>query len=95
MSTTEQAGRTIFRYTVPVDDHAWTFDLTSDPVAVANGSTLDEVDFWAEFTVGAPKTPRRFQVFGTGQPLPPGARHVGTCPRVSGQVWHLYEIVSD
>jgi hypothetical protein len=52
------------------------------------------VEFWAEFTAGAPKTPRRFQVFGTGHPLPPDARHVGTCPRVSGLVWHLYELVS-
>ena len=87
--------RRMFRYTVPVDDKPWAFDLTGDPVAVANGATLDEVDFWAEFTAGAPKTPHRFQVFGTGHPLPPGGRWVGTCPRVSGLVWHLYELISD
>ena len=91
----KRAARRMFRYTVPVDDQAWTFDLTGDPVAVAGGATLDEVEFWAEHTDGAPKMPRRFQVFGTGHPLPPNARHVGTCPRVSGLVWHLYEIVSD
>ena len=95
VSTTEQAGRTIVRYTVPVDDHAWTFDLTSDPVAVGNGITLDEVDFWAEYADGEPKKPRRFQVFGTGHQLPQNARHVGTCPRVSGLICHLYELVSD
>jgi len=96
MSTTESAPvRRMFRYTVPRDHTAWTFDLTSDPVHVDNGSTLDEVDFWAEHTDGAPKRARRFQVFGTGHPLPPDARWVGTCPRVSGLVWHLYEIVSD
>jgi hypothetical protein len=88
-------GRRMFRYTVPVDDRPWTFDLTGDPVHVANGVTLDEVDFWAEYAEGVPKAARRFQVFGTGHPLPENARWVGTCPRVSGLVWHLYEIVSD
>ena len=89
--------RRMFRYTVPVDDQPWTFDLTSNPVHVAGGTTLDEVEFWAEHTAGAPKIARRFQVFGTGHPLPQGARWVGTCPRdrLSGIVWHLYELVSD
>jgi len=97
VSTPERRApvRRMFRYTVPVDDTAWTFDLTSDPVHVANGSTLDEVEFWAEFTDDAPRTERYFQVFGTGHPLPANARWVGTCPRVSGLVWHLFEIVSD
>ncbi len=51
--------RRMFRYTVPVDDNPWTFDLTSSPVHVANGATLDEVEFWAEHDDGAPKTARR------------------------------------
>ena len=87
--------RHMVRYTVPVDDQAWTFDLTGGPVHVGSGITLDEVDFWAEHTDEAPKTPRRFQVFGTGHVLPRGARWVGTCPRVSGLVWHLYELADD
>ena len=94
MSTTGQAARCMFRYTVPVDGQPWTFDLTSDPVAVANGGTLDEVEFWAEHTEGVPKTARRFTVFGTGHPLPGNARYIGTCPRTrEGNVWHLYELV--
>lgn len=91
----KRPARRVFRYTVPVDDRPWTFDLTSDPVHVAGGATLDEVEFWAEYDDGAPKAARRFQVFGTGHPLPQNARWVGTCPRVSGLVWHLYELVSD
>jgi hypothetical protein len=87
--------RRMFRYTIPVDDKEWTQWLTSDPVHVANGRTLDEVEFWAEYTEGAPKRHRSFRVFGTDHPLPANARHVGTCPRVSGLVWHLYELVSD
>jgi hypothetical protein len=85
----------MFRYTVLVDDQARVFDLTGDPVHVANGAALDEVEFWAEYTDGAPAKARRFQVFGTGHLLPPGARWAGTCPRVSGLVWHLYELISD
>lgn len=97
MSTAEPPPpvRQMFRYTVPVDDRSWAFDLTGDPVAVANGYMLDEVDFWAEHTEGAPKKARRFQVFGTGHSLPPGARHVGTCLRSAGLIWHLYELAGD
>ncbi len=85
--------RRMFRYTVRADDRPWTFDLTGDPVHVANGATVAEVEFWAEHTEGAPARARRFQVFGTGHLLPPGARYVGTCPRtLSGIVWHLYEL---
>lgn len=84
--------RRMFRYTVPVDDQPWVFDLTASPVCVANGLALSEVDFWAEHSDGMEKIPRRFQVFGTGHQLPPGARWVGTCPRRSGIVWHLYEL---
>lgn len=92
---TTGTDRRMYRYTVPVDDKAWTHWLTGDPVHVANGATLDEVEFWAECTEGEPKRPRRFQVFGTNHPLPGNARWVGTCPRVSGLIWHLYELVSD
>ena len=66
--------------------------MTAGPVHVATGLTLDEVDFWAEYTEGAPRVARHFQVFGTGHVLPPGARWVGTCARERGIVWHLYEI---
>ena len=85
-------GRRMFRYVVPVDDRPHLVLLTSSPLHVANGSTLDEVEFWAEHVSGAPEVARAFQVFGTGHPLPEGARYVGTCPRTrEGIVWHLYE----
>jgi hypothetical protein len=87
------ADRRMFRYTVPVDDKAHEFALTSDPVAVA-APQVEVVEFWAEHDedegAGAPR--RVFQVFGTGHPLPEGAVWVGTCPRIHGLVWHLYEL---
>jgi hypothetical protein len=83
--------RKMFRYAVPVDDQPHTIALTHGPVAVASPE-LAWVEFWAEHTEGATQADRTFQVFGTGQPLPEGAKWIGTCPRVSGIVWHLYEV---
>ena len=65
----------------PFDDRPHVIDLTSDPLHVANGTTLDEVDFWSEHDMDAPEYPAAFQVVGTGQPLPDGALYVGTAPR--------------
>ncbi|MDH2425783.1 hypothetical protein [Sphaerisporangium sp. TRM90804] len=76
--------------------------MAGDPVHVAAGrigvgeNAARVVDFWAE---GAgwddpdTRVPRTFQVFGTGHPLPEGARWWGTTPRCpDGLVWHLYEL---
>ena len=85
--------RQIFRYTVPVDDQPHVIHLTGDPLHVANGVTLDEVEFWAEHDMDAPEYPAAFQVVGTGHPLPDGALYVGTAPRTrEGLVWHLYRL---
>ena len=85
--------RRMYRYIVPLDDHAHTFELTSDPVHVAApADRIHEVEFWAEHDPDAPTVTRAFRVFGTGQPLPDHARWVGTCDRTPlGLVWHLYE----
>ena len=40
--------RQVFRYTIPVDDQPHTVHLTNDPLHVANGQLIDEVEFWAE-----------------------------------------------
>ena len=85
--------RQVFRYTVPVDGQPHVIHLTSDPLHVANGVTLDEVEFWAEHDMGAPEYPAAFQVVGTGHPLPDGALYVGTAPRTrEGLVWHLFRV---
>jgi hypothetical protein len=85
------SGRKMFRYVVPVDDQAHEFTLTSNPVAVACPSP-EAVEFWAEHNPLSAETARAFRVFGTGHPLPDGARWAGTCPRVAGLVWHLFEV---
>lgn len=83
-------SRRMYRYVVPVDDAPTRLRLTGDPVAVA-AIDIDGVEFWAEHDDDAGELERSFQVFGTGQELPDGAKWVGTCQRVSGLVWHLYE----
>jgi hypothetical protein len=84
------SDRRMFRYEIPVDDRAHEFKLTGSPVAVATPD-LGTVEFWAEHD-GAASATRAFRVFATGQPLPDGARWAGTCPRIRGIVWHLYEL---
>ena len=51
--------RQVFRYTVKVDAQPHTFDLTGDPLHVANGATLADVEFWAECDADAADLPRR------------------------------------
>ncbi len=81
----------MFRYVVSVDDQPHVVGLSHNPVAVAAIGVFS-VEFWAEHTEG-PQVQRAFQVFGTGHPLPEGARWIGTCARTAaGLIWHLYEV---
>ena len=87
-------GRKMYRYEMGTGGrHAFT--LSGDPVAVA-AKTPDLIEFWAENNGSSQRPARIYQVFGTGDPLPEGARWIGTCARVSGLasglVWHLYEL---
>jgi len=85
------SDRRMFRYVIPVDGKAHEVPLTGDPVAVA-APHLKAVEFWAEHDEGAPEALRVFRVFGTGHLIPDDAAWVGTCPRLHGIVWHLYEV---
>lgn len=51
----------------------------------------DVVIFWAVHDDERPVTFRRFQVVGTGHPLPEGAQHRGTA-MAPPFVWHLVEL---
>ncbi len=84
--------RHLHRHVVPVDDCQHEFTLTGGPLAVAAAADARSVEFWTEHDPEAGRADRAFRVFGTGQPLPPEARWAGTCQRVRGLVWHLYEM---
>jgi hypothetical protein len=49
---------------------------------------------WAHVNPDSSETEvRGFQIFGTGHPIPPGAKHVGTV--LDGDfVWHAFEVRS-
>ncbi len=85
--------RRILRYEVPVDSDWHVLDLPRGPIVHVASRTPDVVEFWLldqgdDFTLT-----KAFQVFGTGQPIPPvAAEHRGTAIAAGGSlVWHLME----
>lgn len=87
--------REVRRYEIPVDDQVHTLELTNPPLAVAAKSTgfaAYAVELWSEFNAERALRPVRFTVIGTGHPVPVRAEWVGTCDRLDGLVWHLYEV---
>lgn len=81
----------IYRYEVPVDDQWHEIELTGDVLHV-DSRAPSIVEFWAFAFPGA-GVRRRFQVVGTGHPLPAGQlRHHGSVIAAGGRlVWHLLE----
>lgn len=92
-------SRRMLRHEIKVNDRPQVIEVDGDVLHVAAAVTRGEygsehfVEFWAEGTPGEAATPRTFQVFGTGHPLPEGAAWRGTTARTpQGLVWHLYEL---
>lgn len=91
--------RRMLRYRVFVRDRPETRAISGDPLHVeaarlgVGPNAGHVVDFWAEGSFEDPGIERTFQVFGTGHPIPEGARWWGTTARTDdGLVWHLYEL---
>lgn len=86
--------RRIFRYEIPVDDKNHDVRLSDTANVLKVGArSVSAVEFWAEHNDARPEMVRTFRVFGTGQAVPDGYRHVGTPEPVYGGalVFHLYE----
>jgi hypothetical protein len=82
----------IFRYEVPVDDEWHALQLSGPVLHVDVRLRPNVVEVWALSTNRqGPELTQHFRVFGTGQPLPDGVRHVGTALVPGGLVWHLME----
>ena len=96
--TRAKPARRMYRYEVPVDDEPHTITSTSTPpLRVEATADSRVVEFWAidggQFPAA---TTRVYQVFGTGQAVPPGAVWRGTTSRTPhGLVWHLFELEVD
>ena len=84
-------SRTIYRYEIPVDDQWHAIALTGDVLHV-DCRSIYVVELWA-IHVDGPTHRRSFRAYGTGQPIPDGATHVGTTIAPGGHlVWHLMEL---
>jgi hypothetical protein len=86
--------RAVHRYEVPVDDQPHDIEMPRRIVHV-DCRSADRVEIWAIAGEGAEMI-RTFQVFGTGQPLPASAFHIGTAlaGRGGALVWHLFELLA-
>jgi hypothetical protein len=85
--------RSVYRYEVPVDDGDHTHTLTG-PIVHVDCRRHGLVEFWAIHSGVERGAARRFRAYGTGAPVPPGHRHVGTA--LDGPlVWHLFEVPID
>lgn len=49
---------------------------------------------WARVKADAERVTRTFQIFGTGQTIPPCAEYIGTF-HAGPFVWHVFEMLSD
>lgn len=49
---------------------------------------------WARVIPDAERVTRTFQIFGTGHPIPPGSKYIGTFD-VGPFVWHVFELLPD
>ena len=99
------AQRRVLRWTVPVDDQPWR--IGTGPVVlvacrnderIARGEPRS-VEVWTDETLHDdwPEVDtsgwRRAQVYGTGQPVPAGAKHLGSALDAGGRlVWHLFTV---
>lgn len=85
----------VLKWGVPVDDAVHTIG-SGKVLHVGVGYDVRLVHVWTEESTdpGLVDMERRVQVFGTGQSLPPRARHLGTAV-VGGLVWHLYDVTED
>lgn len=90
-------NRTIHKISIPVNDQAVPFDLPPNARVVHVGCQSPDgrwVSVWYECQQPIlSKVTRRFQVFGTGHPVPLGCLYIGTAI-VPNQplVWHVYEV---
>jgi len=56
-------------------------------------SQLDTICIWVELDPIAPVVDRSFEIFGTGQKIPPGKRnYIGSVQLLGGAfIYHVYE----
>lgn len=84
----------VLKWSVPVDDRAHEVGAGQVVLVACQTGAVDEVQVWTEeFGDGLTRLAR---AFGTGQPMPEDAGHLGSVvvpvhpPKTL--VWHIYEV---
>lgn len=88
--------RVVLKWPVPVDDHTH---------KIGGGSVIhvdcqdphdpSHVMVWTVEQREGPVPQRTVQVFGTGQPLPFNAEHLGSAMALGGRlVWHVFQLLN-
>lgn len=82
--------RVVYKY--PLMDNVVTMPEGAKIISFArNGRPPHMPCLWAEVEPANPPVQRTFTVVGTGDPIPDGAKHIGTLHE-DCMVWHLYEV---
>ena len=79
---------------VALDDKAAEVTMPEGAQIAHFGLQSGDPTVWALVDSDNPPEPRRFQIFGTGHPLPRGARHVGTYGD-GPFVRHVFEMIGE
>jgi hypothetical protein len=86
-----QQPRRILKWPVRVDDTA--HPIGHGPVVrVATQGDSTTVWVWTDETGTDIAPSRPTQIYGTGQPVPPDAIHLGSCETDLGLVWHAFAL---
>lgn len=83
--------KTIFKYSVPVDDcvHKIKLHTNAQITHVECQHSIDSVEFWALQDTSLPEVEMAYKVVGTGHQLGKDDWVVGTTLPVPTLVWHL------
>lgn len=86
--------RTVYVYRISLDVPVMTFDIPEGARLLHTAEQHGMVAIWCEIPdPEASKVTRRFELYGTGHPIPSGAIYIGTTLHYGGElVLHVYEV---
>lgn len=87
------SNRRVYRWTIPVDDHEHSYELTGWPIHV-DAQSRNLVEFWTEEILTEEKITRTLIVVRTGHPVGDHWIYIGTTKRIEGFIWHLYVVAA-
>lgn len=88
-----EMARRVYKYPLLNDGEPHRIKLKGNVVHIGYlPKSYEHIQIWAEHSDDKPSTEHLLQVFGPGDPIPPGAIHIGTTITPDNFVWHIYEV---